>query len=449
MRKLITLSVLATLLLSINNTQGQQRMITNSYLVNPYYYNPAYAGKLNGIEGTAGFKRQWMGMANAPISRYVSVNGSVLGNMGLGANISIDQTDIFESFNARVSYSYQVELGEEHDLTFGIEGDIKETRIDAAGLQNGDFNDPVILSNANYKGTGFDVNFGIRYHMKGLEVGVSAFQLIESSTEIAEVNNDVVNYENSRHIFSQLSYDIELVEDVWMLRPLAFVRYSSNAPVSFDGGLTAQWNKLLNLSVLYRKNTGIVGALSVDLKNTVSVGYAYEAVMGNNLSNYTTGSHEVFLGLRFGRDDNEKRVKNLVNEQNIELQNRVEALEQRIAAGKDTSEIAAIRAELDELKAGGAGSYQEAPLSALETGNGTTLQPGHYIVIQSYRDKGEAEDKLKDVKSKGYNPILVYNKIKGYYYVYLERFDNLQTALKELENAEASGFEDAWIYMHK
>ncbi|PCJ83171.1 MAG: hypothetical protein COA57_11805 [Flavobacteriales bacterium] len=497
------ITIIFSILLVATTGFSQQINISNQYLVNPYFNNPAYAGSNGNVVAFAGVRKQWVGIEGAPFGRYISLNGPISDNMGLGGIFTVDQTDIIERFNGRLSYNYGITLAEEHNLTFGIEGQIEQFSLNLANVDVDDVDDQVLLSGSEINGTTFDGSFGLRYNWKGLDIGVAVPQLIESPLTLGMDGNTNITYEHARHYLANVSYQYDLKEDTLSLKPIAMVRYAANSPFHFDVGVLALWQNMLWGGVLYRKGTGIVGILGVDLYDKFSFGYTYEMPMGK-IASHTSGSHEVFLGIQFGKNKKkDDKLKKWVEEQQEKTAAILDSLNSKIDNLNDLSnaelekkdqkinqlenDIDGLSKRLDDLKKKGISSSQvstesrDVPItqsaatgsetttpaeeesskasepelkvisSGKDNGNETpvTLEKGYYVVVESFRVLNHAKRAQKVLKEKGYTVMVVHNTKKNWYFVYLEQFSNLPVALKEMENIRKSGFSDAWVHIYK
>ena len=89
---------------------AQQLSLSNQYVVNKFWLNPAYAGAGEGFEAFGTFRSEWMNVPGAPETKMISVNGPVCKNMGLGGSVSTLQAGIFTNISANVSYAYHLRL---------------------------------------------------------------------------------------------------------------------------------------------------------------------------------------------------------------------------------------------------------------------------------------------------------------------------------------------------
>ena len=488
--------LLSFFILSSFFTQAQSLSLSNQYLFNDYYYNPG-AAYGEGVSAMLGYRKQWVGFDGSPSVKYVSLSGQVYNNMALGTVINIEQYHILENFNARLSYAYHVALTEDHLLDFGVEGVYRENRLNTALIDVNDVNDLVLLSGTARKASAIDANFGVKYRFNGLEVGVGAFNLLASDSKIEESGLSST-LSGSRHFIGNLSYHYNITEDELAIKPFALVRMYENSPISFDAGAMVIWRDMLNLGVAYRNNSSVIGSIAARIKNNFLIGYSYDFGFGTGLYDYATSTHEVYAGFSIGahhkKMEEEKsklemesaklntRVDSLnssLDQEKLENKKLKESYEQKIAALEEeketlksekeskamsTSEIDSPSSTNDNISTEGSssesGKVEDTEMSKVESssesGSGEpameqldNLEKGYYIVVKSFLNKDFASKEMSKIKEKGYNPLLVFNKSRGYYYVYLEKFSNLPTALKELENIKASGFKDAWLYLHQ
>lgn len=457
----------------LNEGFSQQIGLTNQYLLNPYYINPAYSGTQDGLQGLLGFRKQWMGFKGSPTLKYFSLNSSIYKNMGLGASVNIEEFNIIEKLNTRLSYSYHLKISDNQVLSAGIDITYRENRLNAANLNIDQLNDPFIQNNTFYRGNSFDGNAGLLYKFKGLEVAFTALNLLERKTSLSsETGNSI--YSSKRHFNAFVSYDWKVQEKL-NLNPFGLVRYAINTPASIDGGLKAEWNNRIWLAMAYRNNQSFIGSVGLNIADYFQIGYSYEAGYGTDISSFYANTHEVYLGFTLYAKP-QKKLDLLTTEE--PFKKKVDSLAQAMDAKeleiqkinesqaekekKLNDQLKKLEDENNELKT----KAIEVPAKTKEPENKASepavkesvesdfvtmdkLEKGHYIVVKSFLNKEFALNAVNEIKEKNYKPFLVYNKSRGYYYVYIEKLENLQSALKELDNIKKAGFKDAWLYLHQ
>ncbi len=447
---------------------AQQNGLSNQYLLNGYYFNPAFAGKSNEINGLLGYRKQWVGFKGAPTTKYFSINSSVKENMGIGAAANIEEFNIIEKFSARISYAYKAKLSDNHLIAFGLDGTYQENRLKAADIDVDFGNDPLLLSSTFYRGSTFDANFGIRYQFKKFELGMAGINIFQQKSVLkSENNNNQSQYLNIRHYNISASYELNVLENALQLTPFVFGRYAEKTPFSIDGGVKAAWKNAVWLAMAYRTNHTLIGSLGVNIADYVQIGYSYDAGFGTDISTFYKNTHEVYVGFKIGYKSETKSAADF--KQTLALEMRADSLANELnkkdlevkqmnenLANKELEYKNKLKSIEDERKDDvliNSESKDQVNDTTKEIGADFVtmdqLHKGHYIVVKSFLNKEFALNAMTEIKTKGYQPLLVYNKSRGYYYVYIEKLDNLQSALKELENIKNAGFKDAWLYLHQ
>jgi type IX secretion system PorP/SprF family membrane protein len=85
------------------------------------------------------------------------------------------------------------------------------------------------------------------------------------------------------------------------LKPSTLVKYTPNAPVEADVNCNLLFQERIWFGVGYRTGDAVVGMLEYQVNPMLRIGYAYDMTT-SKLRNYTSGSHEVMLGMDFGKE---------------------------------------------------------------------------------------------------------------------------------------------------
>lgn len=456
------------LVLFLQKADAQQIGLSNQYLLNPYSINPAYAGSKGVTQGLLGQRKQWVGFDGAPEYKYISIQSKIYKAMGLGVSAGTESLGLLKKFHFSASYAYEVTLTQEHILTFGLSGIYREKSFNFNALNVDDASDANLSNQGFNRANNFNADFGIAYKFNALNIGVSVQNLLPSK---ATYDNNPAFYQDVMHIQGIASYAIGLLNNKMELSPFAKVAMQPSASMIYEGGLMLDYQKKIALAVVYRSNSSMFATLSANISNTIQIGYSFEPGFGKDLYSYGANTHEFFLGFTIGSKSKNTELERAQAEANaLKHQSQSDSLSKIATAQKQEmerleqalkekdAEYQAQLSELEKQKNKPAETQAEKPvatttnLSTPESGSEVTpdqLGKGHYVVVRSFLNKQDAQKSLTEIISKGYKPFLVFNKNRGYYYIYLEKFDNLSTALKELENVKSAGFTDAWLYLHQ
>ena len=293
MRSVKSLYFLALVVFVATTGYAQQLPISNFQLRNTYPFNPAYAGFNNSLEGALSHRQQWTGVDNAPVTTFLGVHGLLGTKHGVGGSIVVDQTDFISRLNARLSYGYKVEIGEDHALRFGLAAGILQNKISTGDIRITDPNDALLFSE-DLTGIAFDADFGIFYNVKALQIGIAIPRLLESGIDYSPENGEA-GFMHNRHFSAQAAYAITTENELWRITPTAFFRGVPAGSTQIDGGIEVAWKNLLWLGAMWRQDAGYVASLGFTLKDRFNVGYAYEFGT-SGIAQSSNGSHEVMLG---------------------------------------------------------------------------------------------------------------------------------------------------------
>jgi len=280
----------------VSKVSAQQMPQTNLYTENIYNINPAYAGYNSScLEAYVGNITQWVGVEGAPSTSYLDIHKG-FGNLGLGGGFILDKTSMISRFSGNVSGSYRIGLGENQNIRIGISLGIYQVGVNTAEAIVQDANDEVIAGSRS--GMTFNNEIGLIYNFKKLLIGISVPQALETS---AKYESGATNSEFgvNRHFTGFIKYDWDLSEKI-MLEPSTMMRMVGNVN-QLDINLMGTYNKMISLGVGYRTDVGMLARLRLKLKEMFVIGYAYEFA-GSNISSYSSGSHEIMLGVTFCKE---------------------------------------------------------------------------------------------------------------------------------------------------
>lgn len=276
---------------------AQQDALFSQYMFNKLVINPAYAGTRESISATVVGRRQWTGIDGGPETATFTVQGPLKNRkVGLGLYCYTDQLGPMQSYGIITTYSYIVQLGQKGKLSFGLQAGIKHTDINWNLVDLPDEND--LVQNAQVKKKVVpDVNFGIYYYTDRFYVGLSSKHLIEQEYIVVETPDKDVYATLLRHFYGMAGVAIPL-NDNFLLKPSALVKYVKNAPLQVDLNLNLLIKKVLWVGASYRTEKTAVFLAELIVSQKLRVGYSYDVFL-NELHQYTKGSHEIMLGYDF------------------------------------------------------------------------------------------------------------------------------------------------------
>ncbi|MBS1651431.1 MAG: type IX secretion system membrane protein PorP/SprF [Bacteroidetes bacterium] len=283
---------------SICIIKSQQMQQFSQYMLNELQINPASAGKDEYADVRSNNRYQWSGITDAPRTYYLSCHGPITKkHMGLGMNLYTDIVGPTRRVGLDVCYAYHMQVKKDVFLSMGISAGILQWGIDGSKITLHDQGDPSLM---NTYQTAYVPNFGagIYFHKKDkFYFGFSAPQLYQSPIPLyttGQNNSNLVTHFNLNGAYKFA------IDDDFKIEPAFLVKYAFPAPPEID----------LNIRALYKESFWIGGGYRVKDAFTVMVGYMYQNflmlgysydITTSNIRKYSSGTHEILLGLRFSR----------------------------------------------------------------------------------------------------------------------------------------------------
>ncbi len=405
----------------LHQVRAQNYPVYNSFMVNPYLYNPAEAAS-DYLYVFFNHRQQWTGIDGSPV--LSTINFSTLideSYTGIGAKASNFSRGILRTTDFAFTYAHGIPLGEENVLFFGLSGGAISSSIDFTKITPDDLDDPAL--------TGYLANniqpvasFGMLLRStSGLHFGLSLPQLFApafnnpshfSATDITPFDNAyaTIYYRkktegrvvNRRH--KGVRRRVRTSGGYAPLEFYALYKYSAIGTNQFE--VTGKLNLSENfwLGAGYRQSYGLTGHIGFAF-NKILLSYSYEPGSQPE-TGFSTGTHEIQLGLRLG-DEKKYRVKNPVIRST--LQQRTP--EQRHQA-RFTSQN-----EMDQLN------------QTEETGKRT-----YYVVLKDFNDFTAADTYKKRVLDAGYNADVFYHQAEKKFYVFVLTTPKASEAQEEARN---------------
>lgn len=308
---------------------AQQKPHYTQYILNQYIINPALTGIENYVDIKASHRLQWVGLQDAPVTTYLTVQGpigktdykttatsfSVPGenprgknywqeyvasepHHGWGVQVVNDRTGPLNNFSAMGTYAYHVGLSPRTNLAGGIGLGIANTSLNSDKLQFNIPVDPAVAGSGYLNSIRFDMSAGLYLYSSDYFVGLSAQQIVPSKIDFSDGGVTTNESKAVPHIFATAGYRF-LVGDNFNFLPSVMVKYLSASGVQPEVNAKLQYRDLLWIGGSYRHEDGIAAMVGLNVSNTFNIGYAYDYTT-SRLNNYTKGTHEIVLGFTIG-----------------------------------------------------------------------------------------------------------------------------------------------------
>ncbi|MBA2613743.1 MAG: type IX secretion system membrane protein PorP/SprF [Bacteroidetes bacterium] len=277
---------------------SQQLPQYTQYMLNEMAINPAVAGKDDYADVRSNNRYQWIGITDAPRTYMLTLNGPIKAkNMGVGMNLYTDIVGPTRRTGLNFSYAYHAKLKKDMFLSLGVSAGILQWGIDGSKLVLRDSGDENLLS--TYQTTYVpDFGAGIYFHKKDkFYLGLSLPQLYQAPIKLYEgagKNSRIVNHFNLNG-----AYKFDLGDD-FKIEPSFLLKYEIPAPPKIDVGARLIYQEQIWIGGAYRHHDAFTALIGYFYKNYLMIGYSYD-ITTTNIKKYSTGTHEIMLGIRFSK----------------------------------------------------------------------------------------------------------------------------------------------------
>ncbi len=312
---------------------------------NRFVYNPARAGFNGNPELYLMYRKQWVDFNGAPETRAGSFDmGFKKG--GFGLYIFNDIAGAFNTWGGNVSYAYHLNFKEDvHRLSIGLSAGINDYNFDREeAIESGaNISDPLLQGD---RGASFEGSAGVHYaftkgNLLNLSVGFSALSIF--ATDLKFHNDASTVFIPDRTYLATISNRFRLFEDKFIVEPIFIMRFPEAFNYQIEPGVKLGYKDWVWLSAFYRYNYGVILAGGFKVHDAVKIGYAYDLAL-NDIQDYQNGTHEVMLGIIFGKKkDDETATKQEVEELRQKL------MEQDSIYGEKMAEQDSLLGIIDEM----------------------------------------------------------------------------------------------------
>jgi len=300
MKKLFLL--IATILIDLS-VNAQQLPLYSQYMMNSFLLNPGITGSTGYIPIRLTVRQQWTGIEDAPSTQALSANGLIgKQNMGIGGYIFNDKFGPISSTGIQASYAYHLRINKEIKLGLGLSISAFQFKMNGADLHPLDASDQALTGNAESTFVP-DANFGAYLYSNKFFVGLSGAQLtqykIKLNEELAGSNQMI------RHYYLLGGYQFEVSKE-FDIQPSVLIKGTEHTPFQLDVNVKTFYKKNYWLGFSYRTSDAAIVLIGFKV-NRFHLGYAFDYTF-SNLSHYSTGSHEIMLGVNLGNKNKGNRL---------------------------------------------------------------------------------------------------------------------------------------------
>lgn len=313
--------------MSLSSTlRAQQRPQYTQYVSNNFLLNPALSGIENYTDVKGGFRRQWVGINDAPQTSFVSAHWK-FGNdylwrnalsmpeadddpmsrnymqnytaspahHGMGVVAVLDKIGPLSRLDANITYAYHLQLTQVMNLSVGVAAGISSISLDVNKLDFGDLTPDPAVSNAMSSQIRPDLGIGVWLYGANFFAGASVQQLLSQKLSFAS-NQSLMQGKDVPHFFITTGYRIVVAED-FIVMPSLMLKHVNPAPASIDANVKLSFKDRLWIGGSYRKNDSFSALAGINVSKLFNLTYSFDQTI-SDLNTVTNGTHEIVLGIQ-------------------------------------------------------------------------------------------------------------------------------------------------------
>ena len=281
------------------------------YMLNPFSFNPAYAGLDNSLSITGVFRKQWAGLEGSPTTQNINVHMPLyIARGGFGISVENEELGAERNTSALLAYNYWIPVNKTSMFVIGVSGGFVQKTLDGSKLRapDGEYDEPFIINHndsrlpvAKESAQSLTAAIGIYYQSERFEGGIAANNLIggkfsieaDELLEIEQIRNYFITFGGHFDIGRDLSIhpSIMLKSDMTYSQAeiSTIVRYNGNI---FGGVAFRGYN---NESI-----DAMIFMAGFKLSEKLSLAYSYDWTL-SDLNSVSSGSHEIMFNYNLNK----------------------------------------------------------------------------------------------------------------------------------------------------
>ncbi len=278
------------LLLVAGTSFAQQDYLNSQYMFNLYNINPAYSGSKDVLSTSLSHRSQWVGFEGAPSTQVLSIHAPLKKlHIGIGGQIYRDVIGPRTVTGVNTSYAYHLKLGK-GKLGLGIKAGLMNYSYNWSVLNYRDETD-LVIGQGKANGMKLDFAFGTYYKDRLQFAGLEIARL--TSPDITKTTTQM---DLAPHLSLFYGRAIELSKEA-VLKPSMLFRASQASYVA-DLNISILLKSKVWVGASYRTSGSLIFIADYFVTPKFRIGYSFDYAI-SKLSNFQSGSHEIFVGYDF------------------------------------------------------------------------------------------------------------------------------------------------------
>ena len=298
-------------LLGLFYSQAQQSTQYSMYMLNPYIYNPAYAGLDESLSITTTFRKQWLSFPGSPSSAHFNAHMPVeYISSGVGLGMEYDVLGAEKNMTLQGSYNYIANLGKAGRLSIAISGSWIHKTLDGSILRapdglyegNGVNHDDNQIPDMRVSASTFSAGVGVMYKHDLFSVGVAISNLPAPQLNLEAINLQQIRY--VRNYFLMGQYNWKINRD-FSLHPSLLLKADFTSKLQGEIAVIFEYRNNILAGLAFRgysnpTTDALAFLVGAKVTKQITLAYAYDLSL-SRLRSFNSGSHELVLNYNLGK----------------------------------------------------------------------------------------------------------------------------------------------------
>lgn len=288
MKKIILIKTL--ILICVFSAYGQQEPQYTQFMYNQSIINPAYVGSTETGSFFGLYRTQWLGLEGAPKTAVLSYNQPIVGsNLGYGVSVLNDRIGPSDETQFSIDLSYTIFLKEDSKIAFGIKTSGNLLNIDYSLLNQFNPGEQILGNNVSNRFSP-NIGAGFFYYNSKNYLGLSVPMLLDTK-KYNDIENSEVNQRFNLYLTGGKVFDLS---QLMKFKPAFIAKSVSGSPLQLDLTANFIFNDKFTFGASYRWSASMSLLAGFQVNKSTFIGYGFDRET-TRLSNYNSGSHELFL----------------------------------------------------------------------------------------------------------------------------------------------------------
>ena len=269
------------------------------HVLNPYIYNPAFAGYDQSAVFYLTHRQQWLGVEGAPASTHLSFHTPVGNNnpLSVGADLVHDRLGVLRhsAFKASAAYMIPLSAEVEHYIKAGFSAGVSLQQYSL--FESTTAGDPAI-ARATQSGAALDGRFGVHYHYERFNLGLALPHLL--TTAASPDGSGGVTLDQFSRAIASVNYRFDLgTETNVTFVPTVLYHFAQESASQIEATALFMFQDVFWVGGNYQQQLGYGGLAGFKMKN---FRFSYHfGLAGSELAGYASGTHEAQLSFTIGK----------------------------------------------------------------------------------------------------------------------------------------------------